>query len=99
MKFTLSWLQDYLETTASLQEICHKLNNIGLEVESIEDKAKSLSPFTVAQIITASPHPDSTKLQICQVQTSDKILQIVCGGHNARAGIKVALAKEALISK
>ena len=95
MKFTLSWLQDYLETTASLQEICHKLNNIGLEVESIEDKAKSLSPFTVAQIITASPHPDSTKLQICQVDVGlgdSKNLQIICGAKNARSGLKVAYA-------
>ena len=55
MKFTLSWLKEYLDTTASLEEICHKLNNIGLEVENVEDQAKALSIFTVAQIIEAKP--------------------------------------------
>ncbi|MES2678188.1 MAG: phenylalanine--tRNA ligase subunit beta [Pseudomonadota bacterium] len=93
MKFTLSWLKDYLETNASLSEICQKLNNIGLEVESVEDQAKSLAPFTVAQIISAAPHPDSTKLQICQVDVNGKEnLQIICGAKNARSGLKVAYA-------
>jgi len=97
MKFTLSWLGDYLETPESLSEICHRLNNIGLEVESVEDQAKSLALFTVAQIITAEPHPDSTKLQICQVDVgqgnnNQENLQIICGAKNARSGLKVAYA-------
>ena len=94
MKLTLSWLKEYLNTSASLQEICNKLTSIGLEVESVEDKAKILAPFTVAKIITASPHENSTKLKICQVQTSDSAtpLQIICGAANARTGLKVAYA-------
>lgn len=97
MKFTLSWLKDYLETPESLSEICNRLNNIGLEVESVEDQAKSLALFTVAQIITAAPHPDSTKLQICQVDVGQRNnnqenLQIICGAKNARSGLKVAYA-------
>ena len=37
MKFTLSWLFDHLETSASLDEICDKLNMVGLEVEEVVD--------------------------------------------------------------
>jgi len=94
MKLTLSWLKEYLNTSASLEEICNKLTSIGLEVESVEDKAKILAPFTVAKIITASPHENSTKLKICQVQTADSAtpLQIICGAANARTGLKVAYA-------
>jgi phenylalanyl-tRNA synthetase beta chain len=93
MKFTLSWLKEYLQTDVSLPEICHKLNNIGLEVESLEDQAKSLAPFLVAQIITTNPHPDSTKLQICMVDVGGaENLQIICGAKNARSGLKVAYA-------
>ena len=29
MKFSLTWLKDYLETTASVAEICDALNAIG----------------------------------------------------------------------
>ena len=80
-----------------MSEICNRLNNIGLEVESVEDQAKSLALFTVAQIITAAPHPDSTKLQICQVDVGQRNnnqenLQIICGAKNARSGLKVAYA-------
>ena len=94
MKFTLSWLKQYLDTTASLEEICDKLTEIGLEVESVEDKAKDLELFKVAKIVSASPVENSKKLQICQVQTfnNEKTLQVICGAKNARQGIKIAFA-------
>lgn len=94
MKFTLSWLKEHLETDASLEEICAKLTSIGLEVETVEDKSKILTPFTVAKILTATPHENSTKLKICfvEVQNSAQPLQIICGAANARAGLKVAYA-------
>ncbi len=94
MKFTLSWLKEHLDTNASLEEICAKLTAIGLEVESVEDKAKVLAPFSVAKIVEAKPHENSNKLKICSVETADSKapLQIICGAANARAGIKVAYA-------
>ncbi len=94
MKLTLSWLKEHLETDASLEEICAKLTSIGLEVETVEDKSKILEPFTVAKILTATPHENSTKLKICsvEVQNSAQPLQIICGATNARSGLKVAYA-------
>ncbi len=94
MKLTLSWLKEYLDTAATLEEICSKLTSIGLEIESVEDKAKILAPFSVAKIIDAQPHENSTKLKICQVATVDSAtpLQIICGAPNARTGLKVAYA-------
>jgi phenylalanyl-tRNA synthetase beta chain len=35
MKFTLDWLKEHLETTASTEEIGKALTMIGLEVEGI----------------------------------------------------------------
>lgn len=93
MKFTFSALKKYLKTDASISEICSKLNNIGLEVEELHDKAKELAPFFVAKIIEAKPHPDSTKLQICTVDAGGKeSLQVICGAKNARSGLKIAFA-------
>ncbi len=92
MRFTLSWLQDYLDTTATLAEISQRLTALGLEVEKIVDKAAELSPFTIAEIIEAEKHPKADKLRVCKVNTGSAILQIVCGAPNARAGIKVVLA-------
>jgi phenylalanyl-tRNA synthetase beta chain len=92
MKFTLSWLKDHLETDATLGEIVERLTAIGLEVESVDDKA-SLKPFVIARVLTAEKHPDADKLQVLMVDAGDgKPVQVVCGAPNARAGLVGAFA-------
>ncbi|QOF69101.1 phenylalanine--tRNA ligase subunit beta [Aminobacter sp. SR38] len=87
MKFTLSWLKDHLDTDASLDQIVERLTSIGLEVESVDDKA-ALKPFVIAEVLTANRHPDADKLQVLTVDTGDgKPVQVVCGAPNARAGL------------
>ncbi|MBS9721697.1 phenylalanine--tRNA ligase subunit beta [Tianweitania sp. BSSL-BM11] len=87
MKLTLSWLKDHLETDASLEQIVERLTAIGLEVESVDDKA-GLRPFTIAKVLTAERHPDADKLQVLSVDIGgDQPLQVVCGAPNARAGM------------
>ncbi len=88
MKFSLSWLRYFLETSASVQEISNTLNAIGLEVEGIEDPAARLAGFRVAKVLTAARHPDADKLQVLTVDAGDGVpLQVVCGAPNARAGM------------
>jgi len=92
MKFTLSWLKDHLDTGASLEEICERLTMIGLEVESVDDKAV-LKPFVIAKVLTAQKHPEADRLQVLTVDTGDgKPVQVVCGAPNARAGLVGAFA-------
>ncbi|MCC6949293.1 MAG: phenylalanine--tRNA ligase subunit beta [Bradyrhizobiaceae bacterium] len=93
MKFTLSWLKKHLDTGASLEEIVDKLTMIGLEVESVEDRAKALAPFTVAKVISAEKHPNADRLKVCMVDTgAGAPVQVVCGAPNARAGLKSVFA-------
>ena len=94
MKFTLAWLKDHLNTTASLEDISKALTSVGLEVESIHNPADVLAPFIVAEILDAQQHPQADKLRVCKVNNGKETLQIVCGAANARAGIKVVLASE-----
>ena len=69
MKFTLSWLREHLDTNADIEVIESTLNNIGLEVESIEDKKEELKPFTVAKVLSVSNHPDADRLKVCNLET------------------------------
>lgn len=92
MKFTLSWLKEHFETTASLGEIVETMIAVGLEVEHVDDPAERLKAFTIGEVIEAEKHPEADKLKVCKVATKDGVLQIVCGAPNARAGIKVAYA-------
>ncbi len=88
MKFSLTWLKDHLETSATADEIAAKLNAIGLEVEGVEDPALRLAGFRVAKVLSAARHPDADKLQVLSVDTGDgPPLQVVCGAPNARAGM------------
>ena len=38
MKFTLDWLKQHLDTTASLDEITIALTALGLEVDAVTDR-------------------------------------------------------------
>ena len=67
MKFTLSWLRDHLDTEASVDDITHTLSMIGLEVESVEDRAKDLAPFVVGHVTDARQHPNADRLRLCVV--------------------------------
>ena len=50
MKFSLSWLKDYLDTNASVEEISATLTKIGLEVEDVIDNSATLQGFIIADI-------------------------------------------------
>jgi tRNA-binding EMAP/Myf-like protein len=88
MKFTLSWLKDHLDTSASLAEIVDALTRVGLEVESVEDPARKYDGFVVASVIEAKQHPNADRLRVCIVDAGGDPVQVVCGAPNARTGMK-----------
>ena len=88
MKFSLSWLKEYLDTDKDLDQILHWLTMVGLEVEEVEDRAKLLKKFVVGHVLEAKQHPDADRLQVLQVENGSETLEVVCGAPNARAGMK-----------
>lgn len=97
MKFTLSWLKDHLDTTASLETILTTLTAVGLTVDKVENRGEVLAPFTVCLIEAAEQHPNGDRLQVCRVNTGNEVLQIVCGAPNARKGLKTVLARPGVL--
>ena len=93
MKFTRDWLFSHLETDRPLADILDILPMLGLEVESVVDRAAALAPFVIAEVISAEQHPNADKLRVCMVNigTGDPV-QVVCGAPNARAGMKGVFA-------
>jgi phenylalanyl-tRNA synthetase beta chain len=88
VKFTFAWLKEHLETQEPLDRIVDKLTMIGLEVERVEDRAKTLAPFTIARVISAEQHPNADRLRVCMVDTGrGDPVQVVCGAPNARTGM------------
>ena len=92
MKFTLSWLRTHLDTDAALDTITDTLTRIGLELEGVTDPGAALRPFLVARVLTAEPHPNADRLQVCTVDAGGAPVQVVCGAPNARAGMMAVFA-------
>ena len=80
MKFSLPWLKNHLDTEASAEEIAEQLTSLGLEVDSVEQGA-DLSAFSVAEIVGLRRHPNAERLNLCEVDTGNGKLEVVCGAH------------------
>jgi len=88
MKFTLSWLKEHLDTTASLKEITDALTMVGLELEGVEDRAQGLETFVTAKVLDAKQHPNADRLRVCTVDPGNgETVELVCGAPNARTGM------------
>jgi phenylalanyl-tRNA synthetase beta chain len=92
MKTTLAWLRTHLDTDAPLAAIIERLIMLGHDVETVENRAAGLEPFTVASVVSAERHPNADRLKLCVVDTGEAQVQVVCGAPNARAGMKGVFA-------
>ncbi|AGA65055.1 Phenylalanyl-tRNA synthetase beta chain [Liberibacter crescens BT-1] len=88
MKFTLSWLKNYLDTDAGLEQICDRLTSIGLEVENVDNR-KIFSSLIIGQVLSCWKHPDADHLMVLKVDIGQELpVQVVCGALNVRIGMK-----------
>src|SRR5574344_2237276 len=94
MKFTLSWLKEHLDTSASIDEISETLTKIGLEVEEVVNPAVNLNGFITARLENVDMHPDSDHLHILTVNTGTNKFQVVCGAPNVKLNMVGIFAPE-----
>ena len=92
MKFSESWLRKSVNPSVSTEDMVAQLTMAGLEVESVESAAPSISGVVVGEIISVEQHPDADKLKVCKVVGGEAQAKVVCGAPNARVGIKVPFA-------
>ena len=94
MKFTLSWLNQFISTEGyTAAQISDSLTMLGLEMDSVEELFVDLAPIVVARVTEVSKHPDADKLTVCSVDNGEEVVQVVCGAPNVRAGMWTAIAK------
>ncbi|HEY7003186.1 MAG TPA: phenylalanine--tRNA ligase subunit beta [Gaiellaceae bacterium] len=98
MKVPLSWLREYVEVSATTQEIADRLAIATGEVERITrrgvaDQNGNYGLFKVGRVLEAGKHPNADRLQLCRVDVGEsEPRQIVCGAWNFGAGATVAVA-------
>ncbi len=95
MKLSLNWIKDYvkLPDDLDLARLAYDLTMSTVEVEGVESLAERFDKIVVGEIQEVLPHPNADKLRICKTDIGDgEIKDIVCGGSNVAAGMKVVVA-------
>ena len=92
MKISLDWLSKYVELKLTPAALAESLTMAGLEVEETETKGAVPQGVTVAKILSRKKHENSDHLSVCEVDTGNGVIQIVCGAPNCDAGNIVPLA-------
>ncbi|NOX09949.1 MAG: phenylalanine--tRNA ligase subunit beta [Gammaproteobacteria bacterium] len=93
MKFSESWLREWVNPSIATDELLERLTMAGLEVDGVEPAAAEFSGVLIGEVKTLEAHPDADKLRVCTVDVGvDEPLQIVCGAPNVRVGMKAPVA-------
>ncbi|EOD78691.1 Phenylalanyl-tRNA synthetase beta chain [Grimontia indica] len=93
MKFSESWLREWVNPAVNSEELAHQITMAGLEVDDIEAVAGEFTGVVVGEVVECGQHPDADKLRVTKVNVGDEeLLDIVCGAPNCRLGLKVAVA-------
>lgn len=94
MKFTLSWLSGFV-STADLdpEALAEKLTMLGLEVDAVTRLYQGLEQILTAEVLSVKKHPNADRLTLCEVNTGEETVQVVCGAPNVHPGMITAIAR------
>lgn len=93
MKFSESWLREWVNPALDTNALSEQLSMAGLEVDGIEPVSGTFQGVVVGEVVACDKHPEADKLQITKVNIgAEELLDIVCGAKNCRLGLKVAVA-------
>ena len=89
MKISYNTLKKYIENIKSPEEVAQDLVMHTAEVEEIILEGENLKDVFIGKVLETEKHPDSEKLNLCQVEVCGEKTQIVCGAPNVKAGLTV----------
>lgn len=71
MKFSESWLREWVNPTLSSDELAHQITMAGLEVDGVDPVAGEFSGVVIGEVVECGPHPDADKLQVTKISLGD----------------------------
>ncbi|CAE1145516.1 phenylalanine--tRNA ligase subunit beta [Serratia sp. Tan611] len=93
MKFSELWLREWVNPAISSEALSEQITMAGLEVDGVESVAGAFTGVVVGEVVECGQHPNADKLRVTKVNVGgERLLDIVCGAPNCRAGLKVAVA-------
>jgi phenylalanyl-tRNA synthetase beta chain len=92
MRAPLSWIRDFTPVEAPVDEIVAALNQLGLEVEAVEEPGRDVAGVVAARVLGVESHPNADKLTVVDVDYGSGSTRVVCGARNVAAGDVVPYA-------
>ena len=93
MRAPLSWIRDFTPVDVPIADMVSALNQLGLEVEGVEQPGEEITGVIAAQVLEVVPHPTSNKpLTLVDITTGGGMARVVCGAPNVVAGMIVPYA-------
>ncbi|MCC6178538.1 MAG: phenylalanine--tRNA ligase subunit beta [Chloroflexi bacterium] len=90
MKVPLSWLRELVDVTLPPDELVHRLNMSGTEVESVEQIGADWEQVSIATVVGLEPHPNADTLFVARLDAGPHgLVTIVTGATNLTVGAQV----------
>ena len=67
MKFSESWLREWVKPAINSEELAHQITMAGLEVDDVEPVAGEFTGVKVGKVVECGQHPDADKLQVTKI--------------------------------
>lgn len=94
MRAPLSWIREFTPLdNVEVAAIADALDQLGLEVEAVDEPGRGVNGVVVAKILDVVPHPDADRIRLADVDFGDGQLRVVCGAPNIKAGMVVPFAR------
>ena len=86
MRAPLSWLREFTPLDQPVDDVVAALNQVGLEVEAVEQPGVEIVGVTAAKVLDVVAHPDADRVRLVDVDTGSTTTRVVCGAANVRPG-------------
>ena len=93
MRLPLSWLRELVDVDElGASSLADRLVAAGVPVEGVQRAGQELAGLVCGRIERVERHPRSDHLLVAQVDVGGRLLQVLTGAPNTRAGMRVAVA-------
>ncbi|MET0628820.1 MAG: phenylalanine--tRNA ligase subunit beta [Acidimicrobiia bacterium] len=92
MRAPLSWIREFTPVDAPVAELVAALNQLGLEVDGVEQPGEEITGVIAARVLDVVKHPDADKLSLVDLDFGAGTTRVVCGAPNVVAGMVAPFA-------
>jgi phenylalanyl-tRNA synthetase beta chain len=97
MLIPVNWLKDYVDINKDIQSLAETMTMSGTMVELILESGQVIDKVVVGRVKEIKPHPNADKLVLGLVDVGERVVQLVTGAKNVKAGDLIPVALDGAV--